>query len=585
MRTPNHRKSYIAHHVRAEQYVALINQIYEKYNKEAAKIVLNMTDYDGSEPFNWSDFPETNYLIKKLQKEFAQSQKSAIINATTTEWNIANRFNDSLVNTVLKHYGADPEKHKKYFWHNEEALKAFQNRKINGLNLSQKIWNQSKDYLDELEAALSVGMEKGTSAVTLSKRISKYLKDFDTLKKDYGEKYGKATHILDCEYRSARLARTETNMAYRTADNARWQQLDFVVGYEIKRSGTKYECPVCESLTGKYPKDFLFTGWHPNCRCYMVSILNTEEEFWNDAETSVNEVKDVPENFKKWVADNADRIEKAEQRGTLPYFLRDNKEYYSSFVKNPKESGYFTTFVSSDVKIFTPTERLDLSGVGNALSEIAKQHPEYFNKGYGGIFHAPESQKYFMSADIKKGKIFVNFGYDDNNFNAGNSLVRAVDKLQKGIKLDRYEEYSIEVLWHEILHLKSKNTTILPEAIAPHFGFQRTAVETINQLVARKTYPKLLEQFGGKARHQDWVINNGYGYSETVKNTQKLLKVLNIDNDKFYREAEKLLMQDYSDFDKNLVALMERMSGKKNLTRIFGRIEMVDFDNYLKNLE
>jgi hypothetical protein len=40
---------------------------------------------------------------------------------------------------------------------------------------------------------------------------------------------------------------------------------------------------------------------------------------------SVNAVRDVPENFKKWVTDNSERIERAEERGTLPYFIMDNR--------------------------------------------------------------------------------------------------------------------------------------------------------------------------------------------------------------------------------------------------------------------
>ena len=124
------------------------------------------------------------------------------------------------------------------------------------------------------------------------------------------------------------MAANEINIAYRTADNIRWNQLDFVVGYEIKRSGSFFDCSVCESLTGKYPKDFLFTGWHPQCRCYAVSLLCTEDEFWNDAKESVNTVSDVPNKFKRWVDDNANRIRKAGQNDTLPYFLRDNTKYY-----------------------------------------------------------------------------------------------------------------------------------------------------------------------------------------------------------------------------------------------------------------
>lgn len=32
----------------------------------------------------------------------------------------------------------------------------------------------------------------------------------------------------------------------------------------------------------------------------------------------------MPDNFKYWVIDNAERIERAKERGTLPYFIRNN---------------------------------------------------------------------------------------------------------------------------------------------------------------------------------------------------------------------------------------------------------------------
>ena len=135
-----------------------------------------------------------------------------------------------------------------------------------------------------------------------------------------------------------RLARTETNIAYRTADYDRQQDLDFVVGIEVHLSGN-HTCKgvkgefhdICDELQGRYPKDFKFTGWHPNCRCYTTTILKTPEEFKADeerimrgeepTEESRNQVADVPDNFKRWLEENEERIANARR---LPYFLRDN---------------------------------------------------------------------------------------------------------------------------------------------------------------------------------------------------------------------------------------------------------------------
>lgn len=127
-------------------------------------------------------------------------------------------------------------------------------------------------------------------------------------------------------------------MAYRTADHLRWQQMDFVVGIEIKLSNnhTVNGMPltdICDTLKGRYPKDFKFVGWHPHCRCHVVTVLKTEEEMMHDTQRilngeqpqkgSVNTIKSVPSAFKDWVEEQSDRIEKG---GKLPYFIADNRK-------------------------------------------------------------------------------------------------------------------------------------------------------------------------------------------------------------------------------------------------------------------
>lgn len=121
-------------------------------------------------------------------------------------------------------------------------------------------------------------------------------------------------------------------MAYRTAEQTRWKQMDFVVGFEVKLSFSHEITDICDSAQGKYPKDFVFMGWHPNCMCYTIPILKTESEFWSGdtSAPSVNEVTDVPTGFKQWVQDNQERLAFAEQRGTLPYWVTSNPAWYDA---------------------------------------------------------------------------------------------------------------------------------------------------------------------------------------------------------------------------------------------------------------
>ncbi len=151
----------------------------------------------------------------------------------------------------------------------------------------------------------------------------------------------KAYHPGRGVYRSSarnaqRLARTEINMAYRKAEQERWKSFDFVVGYEVKITHNgKHVEDICDCLKGKYRKDFKFMGWHPQCMCYTIPILKTEDEFFDDDEDakSVNEVEDVPQGFKDWIKDNEERIDKAAERGKLPYFIADNKRVVENILK------------------------------------------------------------------------------------------------------------------------------------------------------------------------------------------------------------------------------------------------------------
>lgn len=384
---PNQKKKYQELNTRLNKYVALVKQIYDTLNLEAAKAV-SRTNYsvNSNKPFKWSDYPQTKKQIGDIQAQFVGDIYSVIYRGTTEEWKNSNEVQDLMANKVLKAYNAqvDKEKYKVLYQANSDVLKAFQNRKDKGFNVSAKLWQQSTIYKQELESAISCAIQKGTSAITLSKQISKYLLDFPLLQKDYKDRYGSAEHLMDCEYRSIRLARSEINMAYRTAENERWKQMDFVVGYEIKLSSSHHHRmphgDICDTLAGKYPKDFVWTGWHPNDLCYKIPILKTEEEFWaldgRSATTteSVNEVKDVPDGFKQWIDDN---IHRAKSWESSPYFIRDNGEYIREDFK---------------VNVYNQTEK---AFVRKRRTNLAMSRVEYYNNTYPNI---PEVQQAAVNA-------------------------------------------------------------------------------------------------------------------------------------------------------------------------------------------
>ena len=196
-----------------------------------------------------------------------------------------------------------------------------------------------------------MGLGEGRSADELSRDVRQNLREPNRLFRRVRDKRGnlvlsknaRAYHPGQGVYRSSyknamRLTRSEINMAYRESDYQRWQQLDFVVGCEMHRSNHEplCKCAICSKLVGRYPKTFKFKGWHPQCMCYATPILMDEETFDQNElaelktalhgkeyqkQAAKNEVTDVPDGFKEWVADHVDA---QENWGAIPYFIRDN---------------------------------------------------------------------------------------------------------------------------------------------------------------------------------------------------------------------------------------------------------------------
>lgn len=332
------------HLLRANQYSGRLTRIYDSYVEELTKLVSGLK-IDPDKPFSFADFPQTKERLNKTLSKIADEVKIAIDQATREEWEESNLKNDELVDYLFAKTGIPRERIEQFYNRNLEALEAFQSRKEGRLGLSDRVWKITEQYKGEVELGIDVALGEGRSAAQLSRDVRQYLKDPDNLFRRVRNKRGQlvlskraaAFHPGQGVYRSSyknamRLARTEVNMAYREADAARWNELPFVVGFEIKLSHKHPEPDICNDLAGKYPKTFKFVGWHPHCFCYCTSILASDEEINKLQQTilnggdisrfrSKNEVKDVPGPFKEWVINNADR---ATGWKSTPYFIRDN---------------------------------------------------------------------------------------------------------------------------------------------------------------------------------------------------------------------------------------------------------------------
>lgn len=356
-----------------------IETIYTQAAKEAARIGVRIDSLPADRLFSLDDYPAAKKEIDKLIKELADSVNVAIVNGIRSSWTLSNNKNDEISRQV---FGDNVGKltqaqYRRYFSTNGEALDAFLERKWNGLNLSDRVWRYTEAFKNEIELGLDVGIRNGMSAAEMSRDLRDWLRYPDMLFRRVRDEHGDLQlsqraamfHPGQGVYRSSymnarRLAATETNIAYRTADHERWRDLDFVVGIRVVLSNNhtclgsdgkphKFE-DICDKLSaeygstntsgqGCYPKDFKFTGWHPHCRCHAESILKTDEEIAEDNrrilegeepidyKQSEKYVKDVPKEFEEWVKDNKQRIDNAK---TLPYFLSDNKRRVDALLSN-----------------------------------------------------------------------------------------------------------------------------------------------------------------------------------------------------------------------------------------------------------
>ncbi len=115
--------------------------------------------------------------------------------------------------------------------------------------------------------------------------------------------------------------------------------MDFVVGYEIRRSNSAdADCDICRNLEGKYPKSFLWSGWHDGCKCQVVPVMVSDDEFNDDELFELraalkgeeatgggykSTIRVLPINFISWIIN---MLPVFKDSGTYPDFIDNNME-------------------------------------------------------------------------------------------------------------------------------------------------------------------------------------------------------------------------------------------------------------------
>lgn len=337
-----------------------IDALFDTAITEGARIGEASGFKDPDKPFYISDYPAVQERINDLMRSVGRGLQGVIETGDREEWLLSCEKNNAMVDAITSSTGLPKDVISQWKQPNLEALSSFQHRKEAGMMLSDRVWNITEQFKQELELALDLGLGEGKSAAALSRDVRKYLNEPNKLFRRVRDKHGvlrlskaaRAYHPGQGVYRSSyknalRLTATENNIAYRMADSERWRQIPFVIGIRISISHNSHPVvDICDELQGEYPKDFVWTGWHPFCKCAAVAIRAKEEEFLDYQQKILagedvsnykfsGTIEEAPDNFKGWVNDNAERIKNATKQ---PYFIRDNKKVIDGILADNKPS-------------------------------------------------------------------------------------------------------------------------------------------------------------------------------------------------------------------------------------------------------
>lgn len=434
----NKKKAAAQRLMRTEAYAEKVRTLFAKTVNEILVLNKTMPTLEDGVMYSFDgDSMKKQKEVEALLRRLSSTVTMAVQNGIKLEWDAANKECDQFITSVLGKKVLSTPEFTAYMDRNTAARDAFIGRTENGLDLSKRVWKSVKQLREEMEVAMTVAIGEGDSASSMSRKVREYLNNPDLMfrrfrykkgEKDiidtttgeivgtepiYGRKWKKrikeektgkykwidydrdtyksGTGVYKSSARNAmRVTRTETNIAYRRADNARWQNMDFVLGQHIELSRSHPKKDICDDLAGDYPKDFVFDGWHPQCFCVCTPILMDEAEMAKVTEAFLKgetykpkgkPITEYPQNFKDWVTDHKDKIEIARKNGTEPYFLHNNALAVDNII-NPQPKKLTPLEIAEKRHAARTTEQVEAikrAAVNRAKSiSVAKQYLDNF---------------------------------------------------------------------------------------------------------------------------------------------------------------------------------------------------------------
>lgn len=129
------------------------------------------TNIDPDKPFSFADYPSTSATAQNIINGLASNMQAVIEKGSRNEWLYACKKNDEFLQSIMNTSKVGKRMLSKMQDRNLDALDAFQKRKVNGLDLSKRVWKYAGQFKKTMEFGIDVGIGEGRSAQQLSKDL------------------------------------------------------------------------------------------------------------------------------------------------------------------------------------------------------------------------------------------------------------------------------------------------------------------------------------------------------------------------------------------------------------------------------
>lgn len=341
---------------------AELKRIYGASYKEALELAAVRRAIEQGGDFSWDANAAASSQLTKVLNNLQSATNALLSNSVVASWAKGEENSEKNLYAALgggkagkEAIQATAEKARSAMRERGATAGGYLTKNEGGFSISERVWKLTEDAKKELQIIIQNGIKEGKTPDEIARSAQQYLKEPAKLFRRVRDKatgnlelskaakeYHPGQGVYRSSYKNAlRLARTEITAAYRRAEWESYQSNPLIIGYEIRLSNnhtttlpngkTVKLTDICDRMAGRYPKTFLWTGWHPQCRCVMIPITVSKEDFkarikalkkgelqeWKPKET----VTEMPAGFNDWIKDNAKRIQQAKAR---PYWITEN---------------------------------------------------------------------------------------------------------------------------------------------------------------------------------------------------------------------------------------------------------------------